>query len=257
MLGPVKFLAKTNDYRRSRNSPTVEAGHRMSPTFVPFDTPDEDLPGIAMTERRRMPHSFPTQQTSASGGRRRNKQSQLRRPPGEDEHGPPVGSSLRMECVGPSQPSSRQDQGTPVITYKRKALPTRPSPSCQKDEGGASRKAAMREISEGSDKETEDDSRVCVDRHPQGNHAVDDDECGVDKDDVEEENSEREREREDREETTHDCEGGESQQYYEEDDGGDGENDHAYLVGDDDGRQERSADVGVNDATGERSEASV
>ncbi|GBG68927.1 hypothetical protein CBR_g3626 [Chara braunii] len=38
----------------------------------------------------------------------------------------------------------------------------------------------------------------------------------------------------------HDCEGGESQQYYEEDDGGDGENDHAYLVGDEDGRQERS-----------------
>ncbi|GBG87928.1 hypothetical protein CBR_g46296 [Chara braunii] len=257
MLGPVKFLAKMNGYRRSGSSPTVEAGHRMSPTFVPFDTPDEDLPGVARIERQRTPHSFSTQQTSTSGGRRRNKQSQPRRPPGEDEHGPPVGSSDRMECVGPSQPSSRQDQGTPVITYKRKALPTRPSPSCQKDEGGASRKAALREISEGSDEETEDDSRVCVDRHPQGNHAIDDDECGVDEDDVEEENNEREREREDREETMHDCEGRESQQYYEEDDGGDGENDHAYPVGDDDGRQERSADVGVDDATGERSEASV
>ncbi|GBG80009.1 hypothetical protein CBR_g30270 [Chara braunii] len=159
-----------------------------------------------------------------------------------------------MECVGPSQPFSRQDQGTPLITYKRKALPTRPSPSCQKDEGGASRKAALREISEGSDEETEDDSRVCVDRHPQGNHVVDDDECGVDEDDVEEENNERGREREDREETMHDCEGGESQQYYEEDDGGDGENDHAYPIGDDDGRQEQSTNVGVDDSTGEQSE---
>ncbi|GBG70740.1 hypothetical protein CBR_g8037 [Chara braunii] len=247
MLGPVKFLAKTNGYRRSRNSPTVEADHRMSPTFVPFDTLDEDLSGIAMIERQRTPHSFPTQQTSASGGRRLNKQSQPRRPPGEDEHGPSVGSSRRMECVGPSQPSSRQDQGIPVITYKRKALATRPSPSCEKDEGGASRKAALREISEGSDEETEDNSRVCVDRHPQGNHAT--------------RNvvsmSEREREREDRVETMHDCEGGESQQYYEEDDGGDGENDHAYPVGDDDGRQERSANVGVDDATGERLEACV
>ncbi|GBG92989.1 hypothetical protein CBR_g58074 [Chara braunii] len=55
----------------------------------------------------------------------------------------------------------------------------------------------------------------------------------------------------------HDCEGGESQQYYEKDDGGDGENDHAYPVGDDDGRQENSADVGVDDAKGERSEASA
>ncbi|GBG78773.1 hypothetical protein CBR_g27997 [Chara braunii] len=162
-----------------------------------------------------------------------------------------------MECAGPSQPSSQQDQGTHVITYKRKALATRPSPSCQKDKGGASKKAALREISEGSDEETEDDSRVCVDRHPQGNHAVDDDECGVEEDGVEEENSEREREREDREETMYDCEGGESQQYYEEDDGGDGENDHAYPIGDDDGRQERSTDVGVDDPTGERSEASV
>ncbi|GBG75911.1 hypothetical protein CBR_g21153 [Chara braunii] len=204
-----------------------------------------------------MPHSFPTQQTSATWSRRRNKQSQPRRPPGEDEHVPPVRSSRRKECAGPSQPSSRQDQGTPVITYQRKPLATRPSPSCQKDEGGASRKAAMREISEGSDEETEDNSRVCVDRHPQGNHAVDDDECGVEEDDIEEENSEREREREDREETMHNCEGGESQQYYEEDDGGDRENDHAYPVGDDDGRQERSVDVGVDDATGERSEASV
>ncbi|GBG74146.1 hypothetical protein CBR_g17859 [Chara braunii] len=142
----------------------------MSPTFVPFDTPDEDLPGIAMTERQRTPHSFPTQQTSASGGRRRNKQSQPRRPPGEDEHGPPVGSSRRMECAGPSQPSSRQDQGTPVITYKRKALATRPSPSCQKDEGGAFRKAVLREISEGSDEETEDDSRM-VDEGDSGEDA--------------------------------------------------------------------------------------
>ncbi|GBG68451.1 hypothetical protein CBR_g2995 [Chara braunii] len=161
-----------------------------------------------------------------------------------------------MECAGPSQPSRRQDQGTPVITYKRKALTTRPSPNCQKDEGGASWKAVLREISEGSDEETEDDSRICVGRHPEGNHGVDDDECGVDEDDVEEENNEREREREDREESMHDCEGGEFQQYYE-DDGGDGENDHFYPVGDDDGRQEQSADVGVDDATGERSEASV
>ncbi|GBG82619.1 hypothetical protein CBR_g34989 [Chara braunii] len=182
-----------------------------------------------MTERQKTP----TQQTSASGSRSRNKQSQPRHPPGEDEHGPPVGSSRRMECAGPSQPSSRQDQGTPVITYKRKALATRPSPSCQRAEGGASRKAALREISEGSDEETEDDSRICVGRHPQANHAVDDDECGVDEDGVEVENSEREREREDRKEYMHDCEG------------------------DDDGRQERSADVGVDDATGERSEVSV
>ncbi|GBG82904.1 hypothetical protein CBR_g36431 [Chara braunii] len=229
----------------------------MSPTFVPFDTPEEDLPGIAMTERQRTPHSFPTQQTSGTGSRRRNKQSQPHRPLGEDEHGPPVGSSGRMECAGLSQPSSQQDQGTPVIIYKRKALGTRPSPSCQKDGGGASKKAALREISEGSDEETEDDSRVCVDRHPQGNHVVDDDECRVEEDDVEEENSEREREREDREETMQDCEGGKSQQYYEEDDGGDGENDHAYPLRDDDGRQERSADVGVDDATRDRSEASV
>ncbi|GBG62794.1 hypothetical protein CBR_g32383 [Chara braunii] len=90
-----------------------------------------------------------------------------------------------------------------------------------------------------------------------GNHVVGDEECGVDEDDVEEEKSEREREREDREESMHDYEGGESQQYYEEDDGGDGENDDAYPVVDEDGRQEWSVDVEVDDATGERSEASV
>ncbi|GBG63755.1 hypothetical protein CBR_g39299 [Chara braunii] len=196
MLGPGKFLAKTNGYRRLGNSPTVEAEHRMSPTFVPFDAPEEDLPGIAITERQRTPQCFPTQQTSASGSRRRNKQSQPRRPPREEDRGPPVGSSRRKECAGPSQPSSRQDEGTPAITYKRKVVTTAPSPTRQKDEGGASRKAALREISEGLDEETEDDTRICN---------------------------------------------------YEEDDGGDGENDDAYPVVDEDGRQ------GIS----ERSEGSV
>ncbi|GBG92043.1 hypothetical protein CBR_g54297 [Chara braunii] len=55
----------------------------------------------------------------------------------------------------------------------------------------------------------------------------------------------------------HDCEGGESQQYYEEDNGGDGKNDDAYPVVDEDGRQERSTDVEVDNTTGERLEASV
>ncbi|GBG75944.1 hypothetical protein CBR_g21186 [Chara braunii] len=197
------------------------------------------------------------QQTSASASRRRNKQSQPHRPSGEEERGPPVGSSHRMECAGPSQPSGRQDQGTPLITYRRKALSTGPSATRQKDDGGASRKAALREISEGSDAETEDNPRISNGRHQQGNHAVDDEECGVDEDDVEEDKSDREREREDREESMQDSEGEESREYYEEDYRADGENDDAYAVDHDGGRQERSADVDVDDARGERSEASV
>ncbi|GBG77881.1 hypothetical protein CBR_g25813 [Chara braunii] len=109
----------------------------------------------------------------------------------------------------------------------------------------------------GGGREQEEEKRRMTNSPRRGNHVVDDDECGVDEDDVEEEKSEREREREDREESMHAREGGESQQYYEEEDGGDGENDHAYPVDDEDGRQERSADVRVDDATGERSETSV
>ncbi|GBG77857.1 hypothetical protein CBR_g25788 [Chara braunii] len=257
MLGPVKFLAKTNGYRRSGNSPTVQAEHRMSSTLVPFDTPDKDLPGIAKKERQRTPHCFPTQQTSAGGSWRLNKQTQPRHQPDEGARGPPVEMTHQMECAGPSQPSTQQDEGTPVITYRRKALTTGPSAARQKDYGGASGRAALREISEGSDKETEDDPGIRVDRHPQGNHAVDDEECGVEEDDVEEEKNEREREGEDREESMHDCEDGESRQYDEGDYGGDGKNDDAYPGDDEDGGQEGSADVEVDEGTGDRSEGIV
>ncbi|GBG77319.1 hypothetical protein CBR_g23648 [Chara braunii] len=158
---------------------------------------------------------------------------------------------------GPSQPSTRQDEGTPIITYKKKGLTTGPSAARQKDYDGASGRAALRKVSEGSDEETEDDPRICVDRHPQGNHAVDDEEFGVEKDDVEEEKREREREGEDREESMQDCEDGESRQYDEGDYGGDGENDDAYPGDDEDGGQEGSTDVEVDEGTEDRSGGSV
>ncbi|GBG87739.1 hypothetical protein CBR_g45893 [Chara braunii] len=200
-----------------------------------------------------------------NGSRHRNKQSQPRHPPDEVARRPRVGSSHRKECAGPSQPSGRQHEGTPVITYERKAVRICGTLTCQKDDGGASRRVTPWEISEGSNEETEDDPWICVGRHPQGNHAVGDEECGVDEDNVEEEKCEDGYEGEDREESMHDCEGGESRQYYEEDDGGDGENDDAYPVVDEDERhvhnrgvlQEGSAGVEVDEATGERSEGNV
>ncbi|GBG83370.1 hypothetical protein CBR_g37084 [Chara braunii] len=207
MLGPVKFLARTNGYMRSGNSST----------------------------------------TSAGGSRRRTKRTQPRHQPDEGARGPPVESTHRRECAGLSQSSTRQDEGTHVITYRRKALSTAPSSARQKDYGGASGRAALREISEGSDEETEGDPGIGVDRHPQGNHAVDDEECGVEEDDAEEEKRGREREGEDREESMNDCDDGESRQHDEGDYGGD----------DEDGGQEASADVEVDEGTGDRSEGSV
>ncbi|GBG79090.1 hypothetical protein CBR_g28806 [Chara braunii] len=55
----------------------------------------------------------------------------------------------------------------------------------------------------------------------------------------------------------HDCKDGESRQYDEGDYGGDGENDDAYPDDDEDGGQEGSADVEVDEGTGDRSEGSV
>ncbi|GBG82446.1 hypothetical protein CBR_g34823 [Chara braunii] len=155
----------------------------MSPTFVPFDTPNEDLPGIARSERQRRPHDFPVQQTSASGSRCRHKQSQSHHPPNEMACDPHVGSSIRKVGDGPSRPSSRHDEDTRVITYKRKAPATPTSSSRQKDNAGASWRAMLQEIGEGSEEEMEDDPRIFAARYPEGNHAVDDEECGADKDD--------------------------------------------------------------------------
>ncbi|GBG76046.1 hypothetical protein CBR_g21286 [Chara braunii] len=91
----------------------------------------------------------------------------------------------------------------------------------------------------------------------EGNHAVGDEECGVEEDDAKEEKREREREGEDREESMHGCDDGESRQHDEGDYGGDGENDDAYPGDDEDGGQEASADVEVDEGTGDRSEDSV
>ncbi|GBG68155.1 hypothetical protein CBR_g2706 [Chara braunii] len=96
--------------------------------------------------------------------------------------------------------------------YKRKAMATPPSPTRQKDDGGASWRATMREISEGSDDETENDPMTFVGRYPPGNHAVNDKECGVDEDDVEEAKCEEDYEGEEREESIHDCEDTQSSQ---------------------------------------------
>ncbi|GBG71297.1 hypothetical protein CBR_g8718 [Chara braunii] len=71
------------------------------------------------------------------GSRRRNKRTQPRHQTDEGARGAPVESTHQRECAGPSQPSTRQDEGTPVITYRRKACTTGPSAAHQKDYGAS------------------------------------------------------------------------------------------------------------------------
>ncbi|GBG78977.1 hypothetical protein CBR_g28691 [Chara braunii] len=229
----------------------------MSSTLVPFDTPDEDLPDIAKRVRQSSADCFPTQQTSGGGSRRRKKQSQPRCHTEEGARGPSVESARLKECAGPSRQSAQQRGGTPVVTSSRKGLAGRWAPDCQEGDGGASTRAALRERSEGSDEETENDSKIHVERNAQGNLAVDDEQCGVQEDNANEDISEREREDEEREDSLPDCEDGESQQFDGGDYGDGGENDEDCLADDEDGGEEGCDDMEVDEGAGDRSEGSV
>ncbi|GBG63729.1 hypothetical protein CBR_g39271 [Chara braunii] len=229
----------------------------MSSTLVPFDTPDEDLPDIAKRVRQSSADCFPTQQTSSGGSRLRKKQSQPRRHTEEGARGPSVESARLKECAGPSRQSAQQRGGTPVVTSSRKGSSGRRAPDRQEGNGGASKRAALRERSEGSDEETENDSKIHVERNAQGNLAVDDEQCGVQEDAANEDISEREREGEEREDSLPDCEDGESRLFDGGDYGDGGENDDNCLADDEDGGEEGSDDMEVDEGAGDLSEGSV
>ncbi|GBG71357.1 hypothetical protein CBR_g8776 [Chara braunii] len=229
----------------------------MSSTLMPFDTPDEDLRDIAKRVRQSSADCFPTQHTSGGGSRRRKKQSQPRRHTEEGARGPSVESARLKECAGPSRQSAQQRGGTPVVTSSRKGSAGRRAPDRQEGDGGASRRAALWERSEGSDEGTENDSKIHVERNAQGNLVVDDEQCGVQEDDANEDISEREREGEEREDSLSDCEDGESRQFDGGDYGDGGENDEDCLADDEDGGEEGSDDMEVDEGAGDRSEGSV
>ncbi|GBG84524.1 hypothetical protein CBR_g38806 [Chara braunii] len=66
MLLPIKFLTKTNGYRRSGHYPTVSAGYQLSLPLVPFDAPGKSLAGLsACSSDRRQDVSTPQPSVSA------------------------------------------------------------------------------------------------------------------------------------------------------------------------------------------------